>query len=210
MYQSKRDWVVHIDADIVLPTLFREIVERSVLDKKAIYGVDRLMCPNFDEWTRHVQKPKPIYDNWIYIHMDAFPIAARVADYQGDGYSPIGYFQMWHPQTSNNTLYPEEHGAADRTDMAFAKKWKREYRRLLPEIISIHLDSENATVESVGKNWQGRKTIPFGYVGTIPEKEIRRKKRRAITRVIQLVLIGIVAVAIGAGGTYLTMQYLNP
>jgi hypothetical protein len=177
LYHSKRDWMIHIDADIVLPPLFRKIVQSKNLHHNYIYGADRLMCPTFEEWTKHVQKPKPLYDNWIYIHLDAFPIAARVADYNGDGYAPIGYFQMWHPQDSKQLLYPEEHGAADRTDMAFAKRWKRENRILLPEIITIHLDSENATVESVGKNWQGRKTIPFGYVGTPPQNvPIKRKK----------------------------------
>lgn len=209
MFQSKRDWMIHIDADIVLPSTFRQMVEKMVLDKKAIYGVDRLMCPNFQEWTRHIQKPRPIYDNWIYVHLDAFPIAARVADYNGEGYAPIGYFQMWHPQTSKHLLYPEEHGAADRTDMAFAKKWRREDRRLIPEVIAIHLDSENATVESVGKNWQGRKTIPFGYTGTAPVSEIKRRRRKAIMRRVGIGLIWLLSVLLGAGGAYVAMNYLN-
>lgn len=206
-YVSKRDWMIHIDADIVLPPMFRQMMERLVLDRKAIYGADRLMCPNFDEWTRHLQKPRPMYDSWIYIHMDAFPIAARVADYNGDGYSPIGYFQLWHPQTSQIEYYPEEHGAADRTDMAFAKKWKKENRRLLPEIITIHLDSENATVESVGKNWQGRKTIPFGYVGSMPQEEIKKlqlqEKRKKIFKHVKTTLWYVTLSAIATALGYL-------
>lgn len=207
LYLTKTDWVVHIDADIVLPPMFRQMVEKIPLDKKAIYGADRLMCPTFEEWTKHVHKPRPMYDNWIYIHMDAFPIAARVADYNGDGYAPIGYFQMWHSPTNNAPLYPEEHGAADRTDMAFAKRWSRENRRLLPEIITVHLDSENATVESTGKNWQGRKTIPFGYMGTIPEDELRRKRRQERNRVlVRYAVQGLswaLVAALGAGAMYL-------
>lgn len=171
-YFSKRDWMIHIDADIVLPPNFRTMVEKMELEKDKIYGVDRLMCPNYDEWTKYIRKPKPIYQDWIFVHLNVFPIASRVADYNGEGYSPIGFFQMWHPRTSNVNIYPENHDGADRTDMAFAKKWKRQKRQLMAEIVTIHLDSENATIESMGKNWQGRKTVPFGY------EPIKKKKKK--------------------------------
>jgi hypothetical protein len=189
LYQSKRDWMVHIDADIVLPAQFRSIVEKMDLDKNGIYGCDRLMCPDFQSWINHVKKPKSIYDKWIYIHLDAFPVASRVADYNGNGYAPIGFFQMWHPQTSQKLIYPEEHGAADRTDMMFSKQWPRKYRHLLPELVVVHLDSENATVKQMGKNWLGRKTIPFGY------EQVPVKKRRYFSKLLWILAI----LAISAG-----------
>jgi hypothetical protein len=80
-----------------------------------------------------------------------------------EGYEPIGFFQLWNPNGSGIKRYPETHGAADRTDVQFAKKWPRANRALIPEIIGIHLDSENATVDEMGKNWNGRKTKTFGY-----------------------------------------------
>lgn len=184
LYHSKREWMVHIDADIVLPPMFRQIVERMSLNKDVIYGADRLMCPDFKQWMEYVKKPRPIYDEWIFIHLNVFPIASRVADYNGDGYAPIGYFQMWHPLSSKQLLYPEEHGAADRTDMAFAKKWSRENRALLAEIVVIHLDSENATVKEMGKNWQGRKTAVFGYEGTPPVKEGSNFKKKLLLAIL--------------------------
>ncbi len=70
---------------------------------------------------------------------------------------------MWHPITSDVKLYPDEHSGADRTDVLHAKKWKRKQRVLIPEIIAIHLDSEDATVKEMGRNWNGRKTKLFGY-----------------------------------------------
>jgi hypothetical protein len=79
-----------------------------------------------------------------------------------EGYEPIGFFQMWNPKASGVYLYPELHGAADRTDVLFAKKWARKNRGLIPEIIGIHLDSENSTINEMGKNWNGRKTNYFG------------------------------------------------
>lgn len=204
LYHSKRDWMVHIDADIVLPPLFRNMVQKFVSDKKGIYGVDRLMCPDFEEWMKYTQKPKLMYDKWIYIHMDGFPIAARVADYNGNGYAPIGYFQMWHPQESKQLLYPEEHGAADRTDMMFAKKWDRKNRHLIPEIVVIHLDSENATVKETGKNWQGRKTMTFGYEGTPPPKSIEKSKWK---QHLKLAFIYTLFLLLGVGIAYVISNY---
>ena len=162
-YLSKRDWVIHMDADIYLPPMTKDILNKKKLNSEKIYGADRLMCPNYESWVKYLKNPKKIHDNWIFVHLDAFPIAARVADYNGDGYSPIGYFQFWNPNKSNIKTYPEEHGSADRTDMIFAKKWHTSMRELLPELVVIHLDSEDATVKNMGKNWNGRKTKSFEY-----------------------------------------------
>lgn len=168
-YLSKRDWVVHIDADIYLPPLTRGILERISLDKNTIYGLDRMMCPTFEAWTEYISKPKPTHTGWVYIHPTIFPMGVRIAEFMSEGYEPIGFFQMWHPSTSTVTLYPETHGAADRTDVLHAKKWPRKYRALIPEIIAIHLDSEDLDLKEMGKNWNGRKTKMFGYSPVPPE-----------------------------------------
>jgi hypothetical protein len=162
-YLSKRGWVLHIDADVYLPAMTRSILERKDLDPKRIYGADRLMCPDFESWVSYNRRPKPIHDSWTYVHLNAFPIASRIADYNGDCYAPIGYFQLWNPGASGVTTYPDKHGAADRTDMLFAKLWQRGNRELLPEVVVVHLDSEDATVKRMGANWNGRKTLPFEY-----------------------------------------------
>ena len=60
--------------------------------------------------------------------------------------------------------YPNEHGFADRTDVLHCKKWPREKRELLPEILVIHLESETG----IGLNWKGRKTPMFGPKATLP------------------------------------------
>jgi hypothetical protein len=190
-YLSKRDWVIHMDADIYLPPMTRDILHKKKLDTAKIYGIDRLMCPDYDSWVKYVKKPRLIHDSWMFIHLDAFPIASRVADYNGDGYSPIGYFQLWHPNNSGVKTYPETHGAADRTDMLFAKKWTKDKRELLPEFVAIHLDSEDATVKEMGKNWSGRKTQPFAYQPV--------KKKRSWLKTSLLVLLGL---AIGSVATW--------
>jgi len=174
-YLSNRDWVIHLDADIYLPPLTRGILERITLEKNKLYGIDRMMCPNFEEWNEFISNPRPTHTGWVYIHPTVFPMGVRIGEYMSRGYEPIGFFQMWHPSTSKIFLYPEEHGSADRTDVLFAKKWDRVNRALIPEIIGIHLDSENSTIDEMGKNWNGRKTKYFGYQPK-PEKTNFLKK----------------------------------
>lgn len=156
---DKDGWVIHLDADIYLPPLTRNILESLDLDEKTIYGIDRMMCSSYEEWINFLENPKPLHEGWIFVHTDAFPLGTRIAEYKNKGWEPIGFFQMWNPKGSNVFEYPKEHGLIDRSDVIFAKKFERKNRQLIPEIICIHLDSEKLL--TMGKNWKGRKTQPF-------------------------------------------------
>lgn len=158
---SKAGWVVQLDADIYLPPMTRQILNRLELDPQTIYSIDRMMCPSYEEWQRYVTNPKLIHEAYIYVHPTAFPMGVRIAEYMGKGYEPIGYFQMWNPMHSGVYEYPTTHGTADRTDVLHAKKFPRIKRQLIPELLCIHLDSEGLEVNQMGKNWNGRKTVPF-------------------------------------------------
>jgi hypothetical protein len=160
---SRKGFVMHLDADIYLPPLTRRILENIELDPQYIYGVDRMMCPTYADWMQFLEKPSLTHEGWIYIHPTIFPLGVRIAEYMNKGYEPIGFLQLWNPIASKVFWYPEEHGAADRTDVLFAKKWPRAKRGLIPEIIVIHLDSENLNLKEMGKNWNGRKTSPFHF-----------------------------------------------
>lgn len=161
---SNKGWVLHLDADIYLPPLTRTILEKLPLQKNKMYSCDRLMCPSYYDWVRFMNKPRNVQEGWIFVHMDAFPIGVRIAEYMTDdgGWEPIGYFQLWNPKGSNVYGYPTEHGFCDRTDVIQAKRFPRENRELLPEIIVIHLESEGLGVGDMGKNWKGRMTKQFG------------------------------------------------
>jgi len=169
---EQRDWVIHLDADIYLPPLTRTILENLPLEKHKIYGADRLMCPSYEEWTQFMNHPSPIQEGWIYIHMNAFPIGVRIAEYMNKnaGWEPLGYFQLWNPKGSKIRTYPTEHEYADRTDVLQSKKFPRQHRELLPEIIVVHLESEGLDTKHMGKNWKGRKTAPFEYQPRIKEE----------------------------------------
>lgn len=160
---SKRGWVVHFDGDIVLPTQFRSTLDPLDLDPAVVYGVDRLMCTSYADWHRYKQEPHLTQEAGIYVHphYSPMPVGTRIAKYgTADGYIPIGFFQLWHPVASGVHHYPETHGDAGRTDMLFAMQWPRRRRGFIPEIVTIHLESE--VLLTMGANWKGRKTRPFG------------------------------------------------
>lgn len=155
-------WTIHLDADIVLPPLTRSILEKLPLDKKCIYGVDRYMCKSFEDWQDFLMNPPQINSNWIFVNpaIDNFKLGYRISQYFGEGYQPIGFFQMFHSKGSGIKEYPTTHGSADRTDVLFCKQWKPEHRRFIPDFCVIHLESEDGPM---AQNWNGRKSRPFTY-----------------------------------------------
>jgi hypothetical protein len=161
-------WVVHMDADIMLPPLTRYILEKLPLDPSKIYGVDRLMCTSHEEWMHYLESARSVHESWAFLHLNLFSVGSRLVQYgewledgaAPDGWVPIGYFQLWHPSATECLSYPGEHGAADRTDVLHAKQYDRAHRELIPEIAVIHLDSEAAPM---GTNWCGRQTARFGH-----------------------------------------------
>jgi hypothetical protein len=158
---SRKDWVIHLDADIYLPPMTRYILDKLPLEKDKLYGVDRLMCPSYNEWMKFIDEPESVQESYIYVHLNRFPIGVRICEYNNyhSGYEPIGFFQLWNPEGSGVYDYPTEHDYCDRTDVLHVKKFPRNKRELLPEIVVIHLDSEASIM---GTNWQGRKTPKFG------------------------------------------------
>jgi hypothetical protein len=163
---SKKSWVVHLDADIYLPAMTRFILERVPLNQKKIYGIDRLMCESYSQWIEYLESTRSLHESWTFAHLNLFPGGSRIVQYGDyiedggppDGWVPIGFFQLWHPGTSGVFDYPERHAAADRTDVLHTKKWKRADRELIPELVSIHLDSVKVRM---GENWNGRRTPKF-------------------------------------------------
>ncbi len=161
---GKRDWLLHLDADIALPPRTREMLARAKLDAKTLHGIDRLMCDDFAAWTRYQREPIPQFENQVFVHLRPFRVGTRVAKLDRGGYVPIGFFQLWHSSTGR-LKYPEHHETAARSDMLFALQWPRAQRQLIPEVVGIHLASGAGM--PMGANWNGRRTPLFG-----PESEV--------------------------------------
>jgi hypothetical protein len=157
------DWVVHLDADIVLPPLTKQLIEQANLDKSMIYGADRHILDE-PAWQRHQAMPRLQQEDNVYVHVDQYPLGTRIATSQYGGYLPIGFFQLWNAGASGVKRYPDQHTDAGRTDMLFAAQWPRAKRALLPELVVYHLESEPGAMQ--GANWAGRKTKPFGAAVT--------------------------------------------
>lgn len=155
---SKTDWIVHMDADILLPPLTRKLLLAANLDPSYIYGIDRHMVSGYGPWRNFMAMPGLQQENGIFVHPNHFPIGVRVTPQHYGGWLPIGFFQMWNA-ASRILSYPTTHTDAARTDMQFAAQWPRNKRAMIPEIIGYHLESDPGA--PMGANWNGRQTPAF-------------------------------------------------
>lgn len=154
----KRDaYVVHLDADILLPPRAKEMIERSQPNPEFIYGIDRMNCPSFEAFTKYMSQPEQQYAGQAFVCFNAFPAGARLVVEQG--YVPIGFFQLWHPKASGIYDYSETHqDKGNHSDMEHASLWPRTKRGFIPEIVAVHIQSESDGNET---NWRGRRSRPF-------------------------------------------------
>jgi hypothetical protein len=159
---DKDAWVVHMDADIWLPPTTRILLQNANLDPRMVYGIDRFIVKGYKAWDAFLQMPRLQHECDSYVHVDAFPMGTRVTSKDAGGYVPIGFFQLWHPKTSQIVTYPEQHTDAGKGDMLFAKKWPRWQRGFIPEVVGYHLESTDSSNQA---NWSGRKTAPFTFDG---------------------------------------------
>lgn len=157
-------WVLHLDADVVLPGHFRHALDMAHLDPPVLYGADRVMVRGWDRWQRFKASGFLGHDYHCRVSFPpGFPVGDRWAS-EAYGYCPIGFFQLWHGRTdlyrgAHTRPYPHRHNDAARGDVQHAIQWDRRRRALLPEVIVAHLESEPAPL---GANWKGRTTRRFG------------------------------------------------
>jgi len=153
-------WVLHLDADMVLPIYARQLLERRRLDPECLYGADRLDVVGKVAFDTHIRErrlqepPRTFGTEGWWLH------TIRVVFYGHGGYVPVGFFQLWHPDGSGVRHYPEDRIAAEpahagNTDLLFSAQWPLERRVLIPELLLCHLESEQI---GPGGNWYGRKT----------------------------------------------------
>ena len=161
-------WIVQMDADIWLPPQTINIIRRLDLDETALYGIDRCMCTDYDEFVRFLDgKSQPYAEKFFTV--PPFDISPRVCQHYGKGYIPIGYFQLWHPLGSSRFTYPTIHdydGIYARTDVQHAVTFQR--RHLIPEVLCVHLEQGHNTM---GANWNGRTTPTFGPFAGVTQND---------------------------------------
>ena len=145
---NRSDWILHFDADMLLPDDFAEKIRTKDLDVESIYGTGRYLCPSYESWMKYVRtgRRRP---RWRY---------------QGRTVSvAMGFFQLFNAKSKALTneigpWYPEGFGHAGRSDRLFMRKWGANWKKI-EDIIPVHIESEQC---ALGVNWRGRKTPPFG------------------------------------------------
>lgn len=160
---TKDEWVLFLDSDIILPPHTKRTLDNLEMDKNSIYGIDRLDAVGISQYINFVNHPRNLIDNWL-VSSSNLPLGSRIAHIYGQkgdngkfsGWKPLGFFQLAHSSSFN--MYPQNCKGADHCDIVFANCYSRVNRLLIPEILSIHLVSDDATWSS---NWNGRKTAPF-------------------------------------------------
>jgi len=159
-YLTCEDWIVHLDADTLLPPRTRQFLENAELDTRNIYGIDRFNLTGWEAFQEWKAKGNPQYEWFCLINAPSnTTFATRVVHFDYGGWMPIGFFQLWHFD-SGVTRYPVKAATnAEHTDVLHAMKWPRPRRVLIPEIIAIHLESEKVPW---GANWEKRVSKPFG------------------------------------------------
>lgn len=129
------DWVLCLDADIVLPPKFSEIVRSIELDKNSLYGIDALSVNDLQKWVDFWMNPKLLHECNTYLHLTIFPIADRLVKSDYGGWLPSGYFLMWN-QAQKRALFPTDNDSS----VTFARSFRTVDRRMLSELACLHLD----------------------------------------------------------------------
>jgi hypothetical protein len=144
---AKRDWIVILDADIVLPNEAREEIERHATDPGVLFSAKRRVSPTMDLWRRHEAEPERV------------PLIETHDDRRGFlqlGPGATGYFVAFNsaapPLQNRSPWCAEDFRSAGEVDVEFANAWGR-WRAWLPFTVS-HLGP-------VRQNWEGRVTPQF-------------------------------------------------
>jgi hypothetical protein len=157
-------WVVHFDADIILPDNFRNALNGVGLQKDCIYGADRINVVGRSTFEKLKSDPhfrRQFQRRYLVlpaqnVNSQFNTLGARLF-HKEFGYTPIGFFQLWYGPSGKK--YPTVvNDSAEHTDVVHALQWPRCKRILLPNVIVYHLESEQS---KMGQNWRGRKTKPF-------------------------------------------------
>lgn len=165
---KRDDWVVHLDADIYLPSMSRRWIEQTNPDRSCIYGIDRVLCRSWEQWQRYIGQPPQHHTGHTHHCLvtppEDMPMGSRIALAGHGGFIPIGFFQMFHG--SHGRRYPRcQSDSAEHSDVLFSLQWPTDKRRLLGSVFGIHLESARV---DMGANWNGRRTGRFGPSQTGP------------------------------------------
>lgn len=148
------EWLLLLDADIVLPPLPSHYSLNDDLDPSRFYGVRRRNCQTAEEWARAC-------DNQSWFDLPLEPLPAIKMTGRGPrlwGHRPTsnpiavkGFFQLWNYR--RHPVVIPEHKTAAKYDVELALMWPQDRRVLVPwpGYTPIHIGDPRV-------NWSGRKS----------------------------------------------------
>ena len=158
------DWILHIDADVLLPHDFRNLLWNYPLHSDCIYSADRVNIVGRPAYGKLITSGHFRHQYRKKYLSQVPPDGERGARliHREMGYVPIGYFQLFNGRylAEHELRYPSQNHTrnAERSDLLFALQWRRDHRILLPNVTVFHLESERS---GQGVNWNGRKSAKF-------------------------------------------------
>lgn len=132
---NKLDWVLSLDADILLPAK----ISTDNLDKNNIYFANRNFCDkdNFDKFIIELDFTKN-YISDLHINI--------IEKYRNIPF--CGYFQLWN-QSINNVRFPTHFPTAGDYDTYFSAQWDNSRKVVLDKYV-MHIGIP-------GMDWKGRR-----------------------------------------------------
>ena len=174
------EWVLHLDADIILGKDFRIDLEKGALDKDALYWVSRKQ-PAYESQLSVFLRNKITIHDWEGVLPPGSP-----KRWSG----PFGYFQLFNLKSRYlekfESVYPEmsasqewlgltnkglnfdwkanRHLTSDCTDGIFNRRWPKEAKLQLDDKFTVlHLPHGPSRT-----NWSGRKSARFIFPDSPP------------------------------------------
>lgn len=156
-------WRLHLDSDIALPCNFRRVLfNHTHLEKDCLYGCDRFDVVGKDNINkmRDSFKEFPQARNNFLVdpthgRSDVFWKVGGRSTTPLDGYTPLGFFQLWHH--TEDRPYPYSRGTAAHDDLMFSRLWPESKRRHLPTVACYHLCPRRSRQ---CENWDGHRRMP--------------------------------------------------
>ena len=126
-----KDWILHLDADIVLPRQLRSLLDMAHVNDRVIYGADRCNLVGYQSWL-HLKRDKGCWDNHSFGNYLRFEEGATIGSRwcsKLHGYVPIGFF----PSSRHASPFVKRTGEGERAG-EYAREhrgfaWRRKRRR---------------------------------------------------------------------------------
>jgi len=155
---SMKDWLLIIDADIILEKQFRNKTEQQKLNIKKLYGAIRINCLDYPSWEKYSLLNGS--EQELFLKNESLKKMYKrnrtVREWNSGRKQIVGYFQLLN--CKNKIIeYPEQYEGANKSDREFFNQWEFFNREFLQNINVLHLDNTGRK----GINWFGRKSPEF-------------------------------------------------